>query len=152
MLEKVISGGQTGADMAGLRAARACGIATGGNAPKGWIDENGINLDLQRYGLVECSISGYPARTRKNAKDADVTIWFGNRETPGFFCTQSAVLAAKKRFCYVDVIHTESSFATVLEHFNCKILNVAGNRESKNPGIEQRTTLFLIKMFQFMGH
>ena len=30
MLERVISGGQTGADQAGLRAARACGIPTGG--------------------------------------------------------------------------------------------------------------------------
>ena len=30
MLERVVSGGQTGADQAGLRAARAFGIATGG--------------------------------------------------------------------------------------------------------------------------
>jgi hypothetical protein len=40
MIEKLISGGQTGADRAGLEAAKALGIATGGTAPKGWRIEN----------------------------------------------------------------------------------------------------------------
>jgi hypothetical protein len=39
MLAKVISGGQTGADQAGRRAARAAGIPTGGWAPLGWKTE-----------------------------------------------------------------------------------------------------------------
>jgi hypothetical protein len=30
MLKKIVSGGQTGADQAGLKAARAAGIETGG--------------------------------------------------------------------------------------------------------------------------
>jgi hypothetical protein len=33
MIGKVISGGQTGVDQAALRAAKACGIPTGGWAP-----------------------------------------------------------------------------------------------------------------------
>ncbi|HJT77421.1 MAG TPA: putative molybdenum carrier protein, partial [Gemmataceae bacterium] len=37
MLERVISGGQTGADQAGLAAAKACGIPTGGWMPKGFL-------------------------------------------------------------------------------------------------------------------
>jgi hypothetical protein len=41
MLELVISGGQTGADQGGLRATRACGIPTGGWAPRGWLTEAG---------------------------------------------------------------------------------------------------------------
>jgi hypothetical protein len=40
MLEKVVSGGQTGADQGGLRAARLAGIPTGGWAPKGWLVES----------------------------------------------------------------------------------------------------------------
>ena len=36
MLIKIISGGQTGADMGGLRAGRALNIPTGGSAPHGW--------------------------------------------------------------------------------------------------------------------
>ncbi len=35
MIERILTGGQTGADQAALRAARAAGIATGGWAPKG---------------------------------------------------------------------------------------------------------------------
>lgn len=36
---KIISGGQTGADMGGLEAAREYGFPTGGYAPKGWMTE-----------------------------------------------------------------------------------------------------------------
>ncbi len=36
MIERIISGGQNGVDQAGLRAARAVGIATGGWALHGW--------------------------------------------------------------------------------------------------------------------
>jgi hypothetical protein len=35
VIDKVVSVGQTGADQAALRAARAFGIPTGGLAPKG---------------------------------------------------------------------------------------------------------------------
>ena len=41
VLDRIISGGQTGADQAGWRAARACGIPTGGAMPKGFLTEDG---------------------------------------------------------------------------------------------------------------
>jgi hypothetical protein len=65
MIERVISGGQTGVDQAGLRAARAAGIATGGFAPKGWLIESEDGRHnvpapwLAEYGLVECPEPGY---------------------------------------------------------------------------------------------
>jgi hypothetical protein len=40
VIERVVTGGQTGADQGGLRAARAAGIATGGWAPQGWLTES----------------------------------------------------------------------------------------------------------------
>jgi Circularly permutated YpsA SLOG family len=40
---KIISGGQTGADQAGWRAAKACGLETGGWMPKGWKTELGCS-------------------------------------------------------------------------------------------------------------
>ena len=46
-------GGQTGADQGGLRAARACGIPTGGWAPRGWQTEDGPCPALANFGLVE---------------------------------------------------------------------------------------------------
>jgi hypothetical protein len=41
VLDRVVSGGQTGADQAGWRAARASGIATGGWMPAGFLTEAG---------------------------------------------------------------------------------------------------------------
>ena len=41
MIDRVISGGQTGADQAGWRAAKASGIPTGGWMPKGFLTEDG---------------------------------------------------------------------------------------------------------------
>jgi hypothetical protein len=52
MIVQVISGGQTGADQGGLRAARACGIPTSGWAPKGWMTEAGPAPWLADWGLA----------------------------------------------------------------------------------------------------
>jgi hypothetical protein len=52
MIEKVMSGGQTGADHGGLRAARRCGIATGGWAPRGWLTEAGPAEWLAEWDLL----------------------------------------------------------------------------------------------------
>jgi hypothetical protein len=37
LVTKVISGGQSGADLGGLRAAKVLGIQTGGSMPKGFL-------------------------------------------------------------------------------------------------------------------
>jgi hypothetical protein len=36
MLEKIVTGGQSGADQAAWRVAQACGIPTGGWMPRGF--------------------------------------------------------------------------------------------------------------------
>jgi Circularly permutated YpsA SLOG family len=56
VIARIITGGQTGADQGGLRAARAAGIATGGFAPKGWATETGAAPWLAEFGLVECEM------------------------------------------------------------------------------------------------
>lgn len=67
MIELVLSGGQTGADLGGLRAARACGIPTGGWAPRGWLTEVGW---LVEYGLDAQSLSSQPELAIHDHKDA----------------------------------------------------------------------------------
>jgi hypothetical protein len=42
MLERVITRGQTGADQAAWRAAKAFGIPTGGAMPLGFLTETGL--------------------------------------------------------------------------------------------------------------
>ena len=72
MIRKIISGGQTGADIAGLDAAIAHKIPYGGWVPRGRKTENGP-LD-EKY-VMQLMLSGsYPKRTEQNVKDSDGTI------------------------------------------------------------------------------
>jgi len=68
MLRKIISGGQTGADRAGLDFAIETGLEHGGYVPRGRKAEDG-RID-ERYNLVELSTSSYPLGTRRTSKKA----------------------------------------------------------------------------------
>ena len=74
MLRKIISGGQTGADRAGLDFAIETGLEHGGYVPRGRKAEDGRIDD--RYNLVELSTTSYPARTRRNIEESDGTVIF----------------------------------------------------------------------------
>jgi len=74
-LNEVWSGGQTGADEAGLEAARLNGIRTDGWAPYGFKTQRGTNLNLRDvYNLRETTSSDYSKRTEMNVKFTDGTI------------------------------------------------------------------------------
>src|SRR4051812_43140136 len=91
MLERVISGGQTGADQAGWRAARAFGIPTGGAMPKGFLTEDGPRPEFATlYGPVELPTEDYKSRTVQNVRDSDGTLWFGDYHSPGGRATLDA--------------------------------------------------------------
>jgi predicted Rossmann-fold nucleotide-binding protein len=84
MITMVISGGQTGADQAGWRAAEACGIPPGGWMPRGFLTEDGPQRWFANvYGAREMPTASYPARTVQNVRDSDGTIWFGSTDSPG---------------------------------------------------------------------
>jgi Circularly permutated YpsA SLOG family len=69
MLRKIIPGGQTGADRAGLDFAVEVGLAHGGYVPKGRKAEDG--RIHERYRLVEPATNSYPERTKRNARECD---------------------------------------------------------------------------------
>src|SRR4051812_19004074 len=87
MLILIISGGQTGVDQAGLRAARVVGLATAGWAPKGWLVERPDGRGevsapwLAEWGLTECGEPGYPARRKRNVRYSDATILLGRADS-----------------------------------------------------------------------
>jgi hypothetical protein len=95
----IVSGGQTGADIAGLSAARTLGFKTGGWAPKGWITTDGAKQEeLSGYGLKEHH-GGYRERTIQNAKDSDITIIISRKWTsPGTILTMNACKKNKRPF------------------------------------------------------
>ena len=149
LLKKVISGGQTGADLGGLLAARELGFETGGTAPKGWLTETGPEKDLLRsFGLVECEQKGFPARTRRNVETASATLLVGPYRTGGSRLTYQVAQELKKPLFLLpfpssaDADHDRCWHW--LERYSVQVLNVAGNRESQSPGIGAFTRDFLV--------
>ena len=80
MIEKIVSGGQTGVDRAALDSAIALDIPHGGWCPAGRRAEDGTIPG--RYRLVEMDSPEYADRTRKNVEDSDGTLIL-NRKPPG---------------------------------------------------------------------
>ena len=78
MLEKIISGGQSGADRAGWRAAKAFGVSSGGWMPRGFLTEDGPHPEFaDQYGAAELPADSTRDRTEQNVLAADATLWFG---------------------------------------------------------------------------
>lgn len=140
-VERVISGGQTGADLAGVAAAHRAGIATGGWMPRGFLTEKGplSPLLVERYGFREHASASYPPRTFANVRDADATIRFARDfATAGERCTLRAIEQYAK--AYIDVpFGPATDYAGDVREWlverQVRVLNVAGNRESTTPGI-----------------
>lgn len=140
---KIISGGQTGADQGGLEAGRELGLETGGWAPYGWKTEDGPQEALLRsYGLKLCLEPGYPARTKRNIMDADLTIIFGRLDSPGSKLTHNLCIEHRKHFA---VNPLPNMLRSLIEKHNVGILNVAGNRESKSPGLQTYVRRLLVE-------
>lgn len=147
----VISGGQTGADRAGLIAAQASGLPTAGTVPRGWRTENGTDLSLRAFNVHEHPSSEYPPRTKRNVHDADGTLILtlgpldgGSQLTAGL-CRQ-----ARKPHLWLDLRQPQSLIESeewIVKH-GIRVLNVAGNRESKAPGITIIATSFLKELFK----
>jgi Circularly permutated YpsA SLOG family len=149
-INRIISGGQTGADEAGLVAAKALGLKTGGWMPKGYRTDTGSRPDfLDLYGMLQHSSYSYPPRTELNVLQSDATLIFGKERSPGCFLTLSLCLRHTKKVFICpwksgSPIPPIEPFFDWLDINSFSILNVAGNRESKNPGIFEACKRFLI--------
>jgi hypothetical protein len=160
MLTCIISGGQTGADQAGLRAAKAAGLETGGYAPAGWKTEAGPAPWLAKLGLMQCMSRSYADRTRRNVAEADGTLIFEASESPGTALTMRqcdrqkkpvrvVMLAwAEKQLCVDRVTHTPQNIAEWIKENDIAALNVAGHRESVCPGIGVLVERYLAAVFR----
>lgn len=139
---RIISGGQTGADLAGLRAGKALGIPTGGWMPKNFRNELGVRGWMrEQFGMQEHASPHYNPRTLANVKDADVTLIFGTCATPGTRVTLNYCNALRK----VRLVNPTPSQLFALCGEYQLVVNVAGNRESGNRGIEAYVYRLLIE-------
>lgn len=162
-LQKVVSGFQTGADIAGIKAAYSCNIPTGGFIPKGFKTLAGPKPEYaKKYGAVEHVSSGYKERTWDNVQQTDATFRFAkNFLSPGEKCTLNAIKNWNKPYLDFHIAHgTDLTCDKLTNHHDIvlyagdwldvhgvKILNIAGNAESTCPGIEMIVWDFLEELF-----
>jgi hypothetical protein len=155
MLDKILSGGQTGADQAGWRTAKAFGVPTGGWMPKGFQTEDGSRPEFaEQFGAAEMPTDSHTARTTQNVQDSDATLWFGETTTSGAQATVGACHKFGKPCMpvYPGASFEPSHVATWIAENKIRILNVAGNREGDESGIGDRVERFLGQVLQQLGH
>jgi hypothetical protein len=149
MIERIISGGQTGVDRAALDVALALGIPCGGWCPKGRRAEDGAIPDL--YPLQETDSSRYPVRTAMNVRQADATLILTRGEPDrGTALTRDLAVRYQKPLLVVnlDAPITPAAAARWLRDSHVAILNIAGPRLSSAPGIDSQATAFLRKLLR----
>lgn len=154
-MKKVISGMQTGADIAGIKAAKDCEISVGGYMPLGFKTENGRHPEYQeQYNAQETKSEDYLVRTEKNVIYSDGTVIFDYALSSGSIKTKRYCMNLKKPYLYLtknEITNTEQCSKRILAFITenkIQTLNVAGNRESKTPGIEKRVYKILSSVFQ----
>lgn len=131
MIIRIISGGQTGVDRAGLEVAKSLGIETGGTAPLGYRTQTGPDLTLRdEFGLVESPAWQYQPRTLENVKNSDGTVLYGDMTSPGCKLTIRYCIAQGKPYITNPSVN---QLVTWFKTHNIQTLNVAGNRLNTNP-------------------
>ena len=138
MIEKIVSGGQTGADRMGLDWAIWHDVPHGGWCPKFRKAEDGT-IPAQ-YLLTETAKSDYVQRTEWNVRDSDGTLIFTLSHKLSRGSAKTAFFAERhnKPFLHVHPGLSYQPAADVLRFVhdhNVKVLNIAGTRGSKEPYI-----------------
>lgn len=139
MISKIISGGQTGADIAALDAAIELNIPHGGWIPKGRKTESGPLPE--KYQLLEMSTGSYTKRTEQNVIDSDGTAIFSHgRLSGGSLKTYNYAKKHNKPCLHLDMTKLSVNEAAKemlpwIEENNIQVLNIAGPRGSKDPEI-----------------
>lgn len=157
-IAKIVSGGQTGVDRGALAAALRLGFPYGGMIPKGRKAEDGV-VPTEFTAMTELESDDYRLRTRWNAEHSDATLLlaFSPKIEGGTKRTQQYCLNARKPFfidnpsapavskgglevlAWLDKVCRKNGGAPI-------VLNVAGPRESKSPGIEQATADYVSRL------
>jgi len=142
--EKIVSGGQSGVDRAALDVAAELSLPRGGWCPRGRYAEDGPISDA--YPLKETPSPATAQRTEWNVRDADGTLVLTEGEPSGGTAVTVHFARRHRKPCLVidlgEDAGTEARGRWIAEH-GIGVLNVAGTRESKCPGIYRRAAAFL---------
>lgn len=145
-------------DRAALDAAICNGLDIAGWCPKGRIDENGIIPDkyavlTEATGIFASESENYNFRTRRNIEDSDGTlVLVPALPLPQTIKDGTILTLQHARFCKKPllilalnqpVVKNYTSLTEWLRHNGIKALNIAGPRESSEPGIYHLSLNFL---------
>jgi len=145
-VQRIISGGQTGVDRAGLDAAIHLGIEHGGWCPLGRRSEDGPIPD--QYQLVELDSPNYSDRTRQNVLDSDGTlILYGGRLQGGTLLTARCATQLNKPCLKIRLSGRVSCEQLIswIESNHISILNIAGPRASSDSKIYAKAYRYIVK-------
>ena len=137
---KLVSGGQSGADIAALDFALEHGLPHGGWCPRGRKSEDGTIGE--RYKLKETPNADYVQRTEWNVRDSDGTVVFSIATVLTGGSKKTLDLARKHGKPVLHIAREGSgapppaqALARFIEDHRIKVLNVAGPRASKEPEV-----------------
>ena len=133
---RIVSGGQSGVDRAALDVGLALGLTVGGWCPQGRRAEDGRIPDC--YPLVETLERNYQTRTRRNVEDSDGTLILNQGPLDGGTALTVDDARQGSKPCWVVALETgiePAAFRAWLAAHHITVLNVAGPRESKQPGV-----------------
>lgn len=145
-------------DRGAIEAAREVGFPYGGLVPKGRKAEDGI-VPLEFVGMTEDTTCGYLHRTERNVMDSDATLILSPTRTLSGGTRRTAAFCKKHgKPCFVvNPFDTDGAACMMLaqgfwaEFGRRKIvLNVAGPRESKAPGIQAAARRLVKTLVEFI--
>jgi hypothetical protein len=148
LLQKIVSGGQTGADRAALDVALELGIPIGGWVPRGRLAEDGRIPELYP-GLIEAASPDPAVRTALNVRDSDATVILSHGPLRGgSLLTRDEASRLGKPVLHLDLeqlspAHAAERLRAWLEEHRPAVLNVAGPRASHDPRIAAATQAVL---------
>jgi hypothetical protein len=150
LIERIVCGGQTGADRAALDWAIAHGVPHGGWCPAGRVAEDGIIP--ARYQLTEVPDGGgYRERTEANVRDSDTTLIVSTAPelTGGSHETMLFARRLAKPCLHVHRgMDWQQALRAWIETNAISTLNVAGPRASEAPDIGSFTVEVLDALAQ----
>jgi hypothetical protein len=173
VVDRVITGGQSGADLGAWNSARNAGRRAAGEMPSGFLTEDGPRPEYAViYGATAGATDAYPERTRANVAASDAALIFDATpwpdRSPGTLCALAAadrerarrgsypalvvacVARGKVVVPHVRAPTREDVAARVAGHRPAALF-VGGNRESKAPGMARFVEYFLDDVFRLLA-
>lgn len=160
---KIVSGGQTGVDQGALEAAAQLGLEYGGWAPARWLAEKPLGAipeayraAMREYPDQGSNAANYRGRTKANVRDSHATLILveklplegGTKLTRDF----AALIGRSHHVVDMSAANAKENAFGWLRQFmgmsSALVLNVAGPRESKSPGIQAKTKAFLSEVLR----